>query len=118
VTVQAAVCTTVEAPVLCGRIAANEDHQLLSGCDWDNGMNTPAIGFGGTRSMSPESDDIDLRHARRDFEILRSARVVKRFMVRKRVWRSVVRHDDVTGVSAAPCQHRNSYAAGRMASKI
>ncbi len=73
-------------------------------------MHTPAVGFGGTRTVSAESDDLETRHARRHLEILRSARVIKSFMVRRRVGRRIHRHDTVTGVPAASGEHGNGHA--------
>jgi hypothetical protein len=113
----AAISAAVETAAGSGSVAADVHHEPLARCDRDNGINTSAIGFGGTRPVSPESNDRDVRHARRHFEILRSAGVVKRLLVRKRV-RGIARHDAVTSLAAARCKHGDSYAtAKRVATK-
>jgi hypothetical protein len=115
VTVQAAVCTTVETPILSGCIAPNEHHQSLFRCDRNNGINTPAerdgpAVAGADSAVSPESNDRNVRHARWYLEGLRSARVIECLVIRKRGVRGTARHDAVTGLAAASRKRGNSYA--------
>jgi hypothetical protein len=66
--------------------------------------------------MSAESNDLEKPHARGHLEILRTASVVKRFMIGKFVVRGSAgaggeRHDAVAGTAAASSEHRRSQAA-------
>jgi hypothetical protein len=105
-----AIAAAVETAAGSGCIAPNEHHQPLSRCDWNNGINAAAIGFGGTRALSSASNNLDLRHMSRHGEILRSARVIKRVLARNRVRRTADRLDAVTSVAAAACKHGNAHA--------
>jgi hypothetical protein len=107
----AAIRPAVEAATDSGRIAADVDDQLLFRGNGDNGMHAPPIGYRGTSAFGTTSNDLEVRHARRHFEVLSSAGVVERLMVRKRVRRGVVRHDAATGAAAAACKHCRGHAS-------
>jgi hypothetical protein len=105
-----AIGAAVKAPNLSRTVTANVHDQHLSGCDRDNGAHTPAIDYGGTCSFRTPSIDLDLPQACRHRELLRSTRVIKRFMVREMVRASTVWHNAVTGVAAAARKGCQSHA--------
>jgi hypothetical protein len=106
-----AVRTAVKAAGRVRSVASDVYHQLLSRGDRNNDMHTPAIGFGRTPTVSAARNDRDMRHARWHREILRCARVVKRFMVRKLVRGTACRHHAVTSAgTAASRKHGNDHA--------
>jgi hypothetical protein len=106
----APVATTVKTTAGSRIVATNVYFQLLSRCDWDDGVYAPAVAFAWTAAASAKRNNLELPDARRYLETLRSARVIKRFVVRKRVRRSVIRHDAVIGATAASREHCNGHA--------
>jgi hypothetical protein len=75
-------------------------------------MHAPAVGDRGTRAPCATSNNFDLPHARRHGEILRFARVIKRFLAWKMVRGSAGRHEtDRRLRSAASGEHCRSHAA-------
>jgi hypothetical protein len=86
-------------------VTADVDYQLLSWGNRDNGAHAPTIDYLGTGPFCTASIDSDLSHARGYCEIMRSAREIERFMVRKMVRCGVNRHDAVSGVTAAAYKH-------------
>jgi hypothetical protein len=114
----AAIAAAVKTAAGSGSVAADVHYQFLSRCNRDNGADAPAIGFGGTRPVSPESNDRDVRHARWYLESLFRAGVVKRLVIRKRGVRGTARHDAVTGLAAASWEHcRGNATRKRIAAK-
>jgi hypothetical protein len=105
----AAICSTVETPVFSGRVAADIYYQLLSRGNRDKGMYAPAEGTAvGTRALSAASNNCNVGHAFGHPEILRCARVIKRFVVRKMVRDTTAGHDADRGLrSAARKKHCN-----------
>jgi hypothetical protein len=107
---RAIAATAVETSVFSRSVTADVYDQLLSRGDRDNGMHTPAVGFGRTPTVSAARNDRDMRHARWHREILRCARVIECSMMGKRGVRDTARHDGVTALAATPCKHGSGRA--------
>jgi hypothetical protein len=104
-----AVRTAVKAADRVRSVASDVYDQLLSRGDRNNDMNTPAIGFGRTPTVSAARNDVEIPDTRWNREILRCAGVVECFMVRKMVRGTACRHRAVTS-TAASRQHGDDHA--------